>query len=322
MAYTIGIDLGGTNIVGGLVDGQGKIVARRKRPTEAALGSDRVLGNIAEMVLQLMDDQGLQREDVTAIGAGIPGLIDPLNGICTFAGNLNWRNLDVANRLSTLTGIPAYIDNDVRMYVLGEAEAGAGRGFRTIFGLTLGTGVAAALVYNGQLYYGAGGIAGEIGHIRMDGVDATCGCGLTGCLETVASANGLARIARERIAAGETSILTELAPDLNALTSAHLSEAYDRGDRLAAEVFDYAGRLLGRGLSYAVTLLNPDGIVIGGGASNAGDRLFAPMREELQRLVLPMYWEQLTIRTAELQDDAGIIGSAVNAGRRLAAAAS
>ncbi|WP_010273480.1 ROK family protein [Paenibacillus senegalensis] len=316
MKYYAGVDLGGTNIVCGLLDEQFNLLDKVKRPTEAAKGADHVIGRIAEMIQELAAKRELPLEAIQSVGAGIPGLIDPIQGICRFAGNLNWRDLDVSARLSKLLNIPVFIDNDVRMYALGEAEKGAGQGYPVVFGITLGTGIAAALVENGRLYYGGRYIAGEFGHIIMEGETRTCGCGMVGCLETVASATGLAKQAREHIASGKETIMKTMVSSPDELTAAHISRAYDEGDQVAVDIMNHTGTLLGKGLSYAVTLLNPDVVVIGGGAANAGERIFAPMRKELQRLLLPMYWDHLEIKTAELLDDAGVIGSAVNAAKR------
>lgn len=316
MSYLAGVDLGGTNIVCGLLDSEYKLLRTLKRPTEAQKGSDHVLTTIAAMVRELETLEGLPAGSVKAVGAGIPGLIDPVNGVCKFAGNLNWHQLPVSEQLSTMLDVPVFIDNDVRMYSLGEAARGAGQGYPVVFGITLGTGIAAALIENGELYYGGTHMAGEFGHIILDGETGLCGCGMTGCLETVASATGLAKAARRKLESGEPTVLRDLAADPSELTAAHLSQAYDQGDAAAKAIMHHAGKQLGKALSYAVTLLNPNVIVIGGGAANAGERLFAPMREELQRLVLPMYWDSLTIKTAELLDDAGVIGSAVHASRR------
>lgn len=317
MKYYAGVDLGGTNIVCGLLDEQFNLLAKVKKPTEAVKGADHVIGRIADMVKELAAQQNISLDAVQSVGAGIPGLIDPIQGICRFAGNLNWHDLDVSARLSKLLNIPVFIDNDVRMYALGEAEKGAGKGYPVVFGITLGTGIAAALVENGRLYYGGRFIAGEFGHIIMEGETRTCGCGMVGCLETVASATGLAKQAREQIATGKESVMKQMVSDPSELTAAHISKAYDQGDQVAVDIMNHTGTLLGKGLSYAVTLLNPDVIVIGGGAANAGERIFAPMRKELQRLLLPMYWDHLEIKTAELLDDAGVIGSAVNAANRV-----
>jgi glucokinase len=318
MGYKIGIDVGGTNIVCGVIDGDGRLIGKLKRPTESRRGFAAVIDRIAAMVSEVLDAHGIARTDVEAIGAGIPGFVDPLQGVVRKAGNLGWDDAPVAEALGVKTGLPVFIDNDVRMYVFGEAMCGAGRGFDVVLGLTVGTGMAAAVVDHGRLYYGGGFMAGELGHIRMEGIDYACGCGMTGCLETVVSATGIARLGREKAAAGATVLADWFGGKPDELTAADVSRAYDLGDAAAIEVMDKVGTMLGRGLSYATTLFSPDVIVIGGGAAQAGERLLRPMREELRRLVHPMYWERLEIRTAELADDAGVIGSAMNAAERLA----
>jgi len=323
MGYTVGLDVGGTNIVCGVLDETGRLVGTLKRATEAEKGFEHVIERIASMVLELLAEYGIGKSQVAAVGAGIPGFVDPLRGVVKMAGNLKWTDAPAAAALSQRLNLPVYIDNDVRMYVYGEAAFGAGRGFDVVLGVTVGTGLAAAVVDRGNLYYGAGYMAGELGHIRMDGVEYECGCGMTGCLETVASANGIARLARDKAAAGESPVLAEwFGPDrFGLITAADVSRAYDEGDPAAIDAMNYAGKMLGRGLSYAATLYSPDVIVIGGGGAQAGERLLAPVRAELQRLVHPMYWERLTVRTAQLPDHAGVAGSAMHAAKRFAAAA-
>ncbi|SEG73294.1 ROK family protein [Paenibacillus sp. UNC499MF] len=321
MSFFIGVDLGGTNIVCGLLDEEFNVLAKSKQPTEAAKGSDYVLEKIAVMVETLLVEQNIAPGQLKAVGIGTPGFIDPVRGVCVFASNLRWSEVPVSDQLGARLGVPVFIDNDVRMYVYGEAMKGPGRGYEHVLGITLGTGMSAGLVNNGQLYYGGGFMAGEIGHIRVDDAETTpCGCGLVGCLETIASATGIVRQVREALAAGRESILGEWFPGEEAasVTAADVSRAYDEGDRLAIEVMNHTGKLLGRGLSYAVTMYSPDALIIGGGASLAGERLFKPMREELQKSVYKGYWERLTIHPGTLIDDGGVIGSAAFAANRAA----
>lgn len=315
-----GVDIGGTNIVCGLTDAEGNLIFKMKQPTEAHLGSDHVLAKTAKMIDRLLKDAAMEKSSVVAVGVGTPGFVDPVEGITRFAGNLQWRDVEVAGPLSSLLqDIPVYVDNDVRMYTYGEAMKGAAQGFDHVLGITLGTGIAAAMVNKGRLYYGGGFMAGEIGHILMEGVGYRCGCGMTGCLETVASGTGIVRQMKDRINRGAGSILQEWFTEgnMDKLTSADVSKAYDTGDQTAIEVMKYTGTQLGKGLSYAVTLFSPDIIVIGGGAALAGDRLFGPMREQLKRSVYSEYWERLTITPALMNDDAGIVGSALNARHKL-----
>jgi glucokinase len=155
-----------------------------------------------------------------------------------------------------------------------------------------------------------------MGHIPMPGEQTRCACGLTGCLETVASATGIARQAEEALASGAESMLRELESDRGQITAALVTEAYDKGDALAQRIFEHTGKVLARGLSCVIPMVSPDVIVIGGGVAQAGDRLFAPLRKELSQLVFQCYLERLTIRRGELIDIGGVIGSAAFARNR------
>ncbi|RKN85240.1 ROK family protein [Paenibacillus ginsengarvi] len=322
MSYYIGVDIGGTNIVCGLLDAELNLLRKAKKPTGAANGSRYVLGLIASMIDELLAGQGIGRSELGAVGMGNPGFIDPIRGISLSSANLKWENVPVSDWLGELLGgIPVFIDNDVRMYTYGEAARGAGRGYEHVMGITLGTGIAAAMINKGELYYGSGFLAGELGHVPLDGESALCGCGMRGCLETIASATGIARIARERLEQGSASLLGEWFPGdrRSEITAADVSRAYDEGDELAKQVLQFVGRNLARGLAWAITLWSPDVIVIGGGAANAGERLLAPMREALEPLILPMYRGRVAIKLAEMNDDAGVVGSAAFAKARAGA---
>jgi glucokinase len=311
MSLSIGVDVGGTNIICGVVDDTGRILKKLKIPTEAHRGESAVLASIADSVLEICEAVVSEEQQVTCVGVGIPGLVDPQAGISRFAGNLNWRDVAVAARLERQIQLPVKIDNDVRMYVYGEAIAGAGRGFSHILGITIGTGIAAAMVHEGKLHYGYQAMAGEIGHIRMEGLEEPCACGLIGCLETVASASGMVRLAKKSLLAGHPSLLNEWFPgdEIGKLTAADLSKAMDAGDALSAEILIRAGTLTGRALAAAVMVLSPEVIVVGGGGVLAGERILAPLREELFKLLLPEIRKDLILVPAEHNDEAGIIGS-------------
>ncbi|MDK8181934.1 ROK family protein [Paenibacillus sp. UMB4589-SE434] len=316
MRYMVGMDLGGTNIVCGLVNEHYELVEKIKAPTEAALGSEHVLTKMANMIGELLAKAGVDRQDLIAVGAGCPGFIDPVRGVSVFASNLKWNNVEVSRILGDKVGVPVFIDNDVRMYIFGEAMSGAGRGANVVHGVTIGTGLACATVVNEELYYGGDFMAGELGHVVIDGEKTPCGCGLVGCLETVVSATGIVRQAREALEAGKESLL-RAAYEQGTLSAADVSAAYDEGDLLAQEIMEHTGKVLGRGLAYSITLYSPDVVVIGGGASLAGERLLASVRETLKSSVYHGYLERLTIRQGELIDDGGVIGSAAFAKSRV-----
>lgn len=317
--YFIGVDIGGTNIVCGLVDEQYNLLGTLKKSTDRHLGSDHVLHKLVAMIDELLASKGIDRSQVKGIGAGIPGFVNPEKGVVDFNSNLGWKDVPFADLLSgLLDGIPVYIDNDVKMYVYGEAMKGAGRGARFVHGVTIGTGLAAATVADGKLYYGGAFMAGELGHVTVPGEKTLCGCGLTGCLETVVSATGMVRQVKEALEAGRDSSMRELY-EQGLLSAAEISKAYDAEDALALEVMEYTGRVLGRGLSYSISLLSPDVVVIGGGGALAGERLLKSMREEIKRSVYKGYVERIQIKVGELIDHGGVIGSAAFASSHVAA---
>jgi glucokinase len=315
MALYIGVDIGGTNIAFGLVDEANQCLIFNKIATDANRGVIHIVQRIAAQILEIAEQAD---EPVIAVGVGVPGFVNHEAGISVKATNLGWENYPFVAELQKLISMPVYINNDVRLYIYGEALAGAGKGFKHILGITLGTGIAAAVINEGQLYYGSGNRAGELGHIAMEGNTYACNCGLIGCLETVASANGIARLAKDAIIQGQTSLLQQWfsKEQINDITAFDVSKAYDQGDPLAVKVMEKSGVYLGKGLAFAVNFYSPDVIVIGGGASLAGERLFGPMKRQLKASILPQYWEGLSIRIAQRIEDAGIVGSALYAKHR------
>ncbi|WP_284640584.1 ROK family protein [Paenibacillus silviterrae] len=310
MNYVIGFDIGGTNIVGGILNEKLELLQQKKISTEADKGLEHVINSLTQLVDRLLQSVDAGREELLAVGIGTPGLVDPVKGVVIFAGNLGWHHVPLAEKLQALLQVPVTIDNDVRMYGYGEKLKGAGQGAECMLAATLGTGIAATVIDKDAIFYGSGFMAGEMGHIPMPGESTTCVCGLTGCLETVASATGIERQVQEALDAGETSLLSELRQEHGRITAAMVSQAYDQGDALAVRVLTHTAHVLARGLSCVIPMISPDVIVLGGGVSLAGDRLFAPMREELSRLVYRGYLERLTIVPGQLIDTGGVIGSA------------
>lgn len=314
----IGVDLGGTNIVCGAVTPEGTVLNKIKRPTEAAQGYGAVVAKIAGMIAEAAA-LSVECGTVEAVGLGCPGIVDPERGVSVDSSNLGWRGVPVAGELERLTGLPVFVDNDVRMYVYGESMIGAGKDHRNVLGVTIGTGLACAFVQENRLFYGSGFMAGELGHIRADGVEYACNCGKIGCFETVVSATGIARQAAEQLRRGRNSVLRARFADndFNRLTSADVSDGYDQQDPLCMEVMTRTGRLLGHSLALAATLYSPDVIIVGGGASLAGERLLAPARETLYTELLPVFRNRIALKPAALTDDAGVAGSALHASGKM-----
>lgn len=315
-AYAFGIDIGGTNIECGLVGEDAALICKSSVRTEPHRGNEHVMELIAAQIREILNQTGISADAVRGVGIGMPGLVDPDRGISILASNLNFRDYPVAGKIASLTGLPVFIENDVRLYIFGEAVHGAGQAYANVLGLTVGTGIAAALINNREIYRG-GGFAGEIGHIPIDGIPYRCACGLHGCLETIVSATGLARQAKAAVAEGKQTLLSDFHPDPDMLTAKDISDAYDRHDPVAIAIMEHTGKLLGRTLSYLVPMLSPDAIIIGGGASKAGDRLVVPVKQELFAHLHPIYRDNLVVVRALRNEEAGVIGSALYAFRML-----
>lgn len=288
----IGIDLGGTNLFGGLVDGQGRILASRKRPTPVQDGPAGVFAAMKEMIRDLLAAAG--DRPVLGIGLGIPGLLDREAGMSLFSPNLGWENVPVRAQFDEF-GLPVVMDNDVRCHAAGELHFGAGRGLKDFILLTLGTGIGSGIVLGGQLYRGPAGMAGEIGHIPLEPGGPLCGCGKRGCFEALASGKAIGRRAQE---AG----IASTARDLFALAA--------QGDPRALALVDRVAYDLGRGIATYANLMNPQRVIVGGGVALAGELLFAPLRRYAEAETMPGIRGTYDIVPAALGDEAGAVGAA------------
>lgn len=312
----VGVDVGGTSIKCGIVNEEGEVLASCRRPTAVREGQEAVIGRIADMVEEALASPAGSGVAAAAVGVGIPGLVDPKEGISRLAVNLGWKDVPVARLLEERLGLPVAIENDVRTYMYGEAIRGAGAGFGHVFGVTLGTGLASAYILDGTIFGGGGRLAGECGHIPHERIPYACNCGRVGCLETLVSATGIARQAADAVRGGAEGGLARFRSSPEAVTAKDVSDACAAGDAAALAIMAHTGRLLGEALSYIVPVLSPDVIVVGGGAAQAGDALLGPMERELRGRLLPAFADRLAIRPAALGSDAGIVGSAIYAKNR------
>lgn len=288
----IGIDLGGTNIFGGLVDGSGRLVATAKRPTPASEGHGAVFAVMKVMIRELLAQTGGRR--VAGIGLGIPGLLDRAAGISILSPNLGWRQVPVRPEFAEF-GLPLEMDNDVRCHALGELHFGAARGASDVILITLGTGIGSGIILNGALYRGSAGLAGEIGHIPLEPGGPLCGCGKRGCFEAVAGGNAIGRRAQE---AGIGA------------TARELFEKAATGDEQALTLVDRVAYDLGRGISAYVNVMNPQRVIVGGGVAQAGELLLAPLRRYARAETMPGIRDTFAILPATLGDEAGAVGAA------------
>jgi len=288
----VGIDLGGTNIFGGLVDGTGRVLATTKRPTPVAEGPQGIFSAMRAMIRELLPHAG--GREVVGIGLGIPGLLDRAAGKSVFSPNLNWANVPITTEFAEF-GLPVDFDNDVRVHANGEMLFGAGKGLSNFILITLGTGIGSGIVLGGEIYRGPKGIAGEIGHITLNPGGAKCGCGKRGCFEAEASGKNIGRRAKEAGIAG---------------TSRELFEKAAAGDAAAIDLIDKVTYDLARGIVTYATLMNPERVIVGGGVAMAGDLLFGPLQKHVDEDSMPGVRGSFDIVPAVFGDEAGIVGAA------------
>ena len=287
--YVIGLDLGGTNSVFGIVDSRGEIKATTAIKTQ---GYDKVEDYVAASVeaLQIIIDQVGGIEKIKAMGIGAPNA-NYYKGTIEHATNLSWGRgiVPLADMFSKALGIPVGMTNDANAAAIGEQAYGAARGMKNFIVITLGTGVGSGIVVNGQLLYGHDGVAGELGHVTMvrEG-GRPCGCGRTGCLEAYCSATGVARTARELLASTDRpSLLRELNPDQ--ITSLDVSIAAGKGDEMANEIFQFTGKMLGEACADFAAFSSPEAFIFFGGLVKAGELIMKPIREAYNNHVMPIF---------------------------------
>jgi glucokinase len=313
--YVVGVDLGGTNIVVGAMSADGShSVGMRSNATNAERGADSVVDRIVAMIEQAMADTmeetGIARRDILGIGVGAPGPLDRERGIVVVAPNLGWHDFPLRDAISERVRLPVSLDNDANCATVGEWWQGAARGSTNVVGMTIGTGIGGGLVLEGKLYHGASDVAGEIGHTTIDINGRYCRCGNYGCLEAYASGPAIALRAREALERDETSTLLRMVEgNLERITAATVYEAASSGDPLARELVRDTAVFLGAGIANLLNIFNPDVVVIAGGVTQAGDRLFEPLRAEVKRRAFRPAVERCRIVPGLLPGTAGVIGA-------------
>ncbi|WP_281890764.1 ROK family glucokinase [Paenibacillus sp. YYML68] len=304
----LGVDLGGTTIKLGLCDEQGNLLQTYEGPTGTEHGADVVLENIAQYARKLVEESAYTWEQVAGIGAGFAGFMDMEEGVMKLAPNLGWRDVPVRRILEEKLGKPVKINNDANVAALGEAWAGAGKGINNLVCYTLGTGVGGGVIIRGHIYEGFNGMAGELGHMvivpDLEAID--CGCGKKGCLETVSSATGIIRMAKEAVARGEH---TSLALVENIMAK-DVFDAAKTGDETALRIINRAALYIGKSMALISVVLNPQRFIVGGGVSKAGDILFDAIRKYYIEHAQETVKEGVDIVPAILGNDAGIVGAA------------
>jgi glucokinase len=309
MALTIGIDVGGTKVLGGVVDESGKVLttARKDTPRQGGAALTQTIADVAKELLA--------QYSVSSVGVSAAGFVSSDRKTMLATPNIaDWNGVDLDHELTKLIGLPVVIENDANAAAWGEAKFGAGQNQNHMMMLTVGTGIGGGIVVNGQLYRGAFGIAAEFGHVRVVPEGHLCGCGARGCFEQYASGNALLRHAREAINASPEvarNLLSRGDGTVAGLTGQAITEAARDGDPVALAAFNTTGQWLGAGIASLCVLLDPACVVIGGGVIDAGEILLKPTRESLERN-MPFAGKHPypEIVAAKLGNEAGLVGVA------------
>ncbi|MDD2245879.1 MAG: ROK family protein [Proteiniphilum sp.] len=308
--YVIGIDVGGTNTVVGIVDKRGQILMNGSIKTAKHSEVENYLDELTVLINDIINETATKGQ-IKGIGAGTPNG-NYFTGSIEFAPNLPWKGvIPFAQMLEDRIGIPVALTNDANAAAIGEMTYGAARGMKDFIVITLGTGVGSGIVVNGQLVYGHDGFAGELGHVivrRNNG--RLCGCGRSGCLEAYTSATGMARTAREYL---------EMRPDVPTrlrnippedITSKDVFDAAIAGDNMAKEIFNFTGEMLGEAFADFVAFSSPEAIILFGGLSKAGDLIMNPIRESMEKNLLAIFRNKVKLMFSDLKEsDAAVLGA-------------
>jgi glucokinase len=308
--YAIGVDVGGTNTVFGIVDKRGQILKNGSIQTAKHADISDFIDELCDALEKLINEVGT-KDDIKGIGVGAPNG-NYFTGSIEFAPNLRWKGvIPFVEIMEKRIGIPVALTNDANAAAIGEMTYGAARGMKDFIVITLGTGVGSGIVVNGKLVYGSDGFAGELGHVIMRRTNGRlCGCGRSGCLEAYSSATGVARTAREYL---------DMRPNINSslrtipiesITSKDVFDAANAGDELAKEVFEFTGQILGEAFADFVAFSSPEAIILFGGLARAGDLILRPIRENMEKNLLKIYQNKVKLLFSELKEsDAAVLGA-------------
>ncbi|NNM54806.1 MAG: ROK family protein [Spirochaetales bacterium] len=310
--YNIGFDLGGTKMLAGLVDSELRVVETVKRKSKSEAGAEAVFQDIAGTLQELLEKSGKNPEEIGAIGLSVPGILDRKKGVVVRTPNLGFSDFPLVARLKEHLPVPVILENDVNAGVWGEYVAGAARGYRHVLGVFPGTGIGGGLIINGDLYLGAGGNAGEIGHMVIQWDGALCGCGQRGHIEALASRGAMAKEAAGLVANGTlTGEYAQLGADIKAFSSKIFAQGIKEDNPAITGIVDRAAELLGVHIGGCLNLLNPELVLIGGGLiEKLGDYYLKRIEKAMRSSAWNFVAQDAHIKAGTLGDHAGIIGAA------------
>lgn len=312
MKYYIGIDLGGTNIVAGVVDENYKIVTKASTKTNLPRPEKEIAEDMVKVSLEAVNSAGITIDDIEWVGVGTPGIANSEKGIIEYSCNLGFNNTPMKKYIQESIDKPVFIENDANAAAYGEFVAGAAKGAENAVCITLGTGVGGGIVIDGKIYSGSNFAGAEIGHMVIDADGPQCTCGRKGCFEVFSSATGLIRMTKEAMADDKNTLMHKISDERNGKVTARTSfDAMRMGDKTAKEVVDKFIKYLAVGITNTINIFQPDILCIGGGVCNEGDTLLLPVKELVKQEVYTKNSPKNTeIVIAKLGNDAGIIGAA------------
>lgn len=307
--YCFGVDVGGTTVKIGLFTPEGEVLEKWEIPTRKDNSGSAILPDAAASVMEKMKERKIAKEAVIGVGIGVPGPVDD-NGVVYKAVNLGWGVMNINEELGTLLGITVKAGNDANVAALGEMWCGGGKGCRDMVLATLGTGVGGGIIVNGKVVTGSKGAGGEIGHIHIaDDEPDACGCGNHGCLEQYASATGIVRLAKRRLAVSNDASVLRISQEKDELSAKAVFDAVKDGDKTACEIVEEFGMYLGKGCAMIAAVVNPEVFVLGGGVSKAGEILCDYVSKNYEKYVFHGC-KNAVFKLAMLGNDAGIYGAA------------
>lgn len=312
MKYYIGIDLGGTNIVAGVVDENYSIVSKASTKTNLPRPEKEIAADMAKVSIQAVEEAGLKMDQIEWVGIGTPGIANSEKGIIEYSCNLGFDNTPMVDYIKEFINKPVFIENDANAAAYGEYVAGAAKGAKNAVCITLGTGVGGGIIADGKIYSGSNFAAAEIGHMVIEVDGPQCTCGRKGCFEVFSSATGLIRMTKEAMEKHKDTAMHKIAAERGGKVSARTSfDAMRMGDKAAKEVVNKFIKYLAAGITNTINIFQPDVLCIGGGVCNEGDALLLPVKELVKGEVYTRNSPKNTkVVIAKLGNDAGIIGAA------------
>lgn len=311
--YTIGVDVGGTKIAYGLFDEDFQLLIKKQEASMPSLSALQMMDEMTTHIDALLNEYGVSRDQVRALGAAFPCHIDFKKGIVITAANLpNWSNVPVKDEMEKRLSLPVFIDNDANVAVLAEVNKGAAKGLDNAIYITISTGVGSGLYLDGKIYRGTYGAAGEVGHALLDTTTRIhCGCGQVGCVECTSSGTGMVKYVKVRLAEGEKSIIPQLAGGLDQITPYFIGLAEKEQDALAIETLEYSSTMLAKLFATLFHIFSIDTIVYGGGTSKIGEPLMGRISEKIKKLVPMTKKYPLNLVQSYFGDDVSIFGAAM-----------